>query len=62
MIELHCLSIVDACANWPEFAMLANHTAQCAATTRVKTWLCHDNGAEFIGYEFQEMLSYTIKS
>lgn len=70
--EIHLLSMVDVCTGWSEFTRLNSHTAIAVAKAFDKTWLCryprplecgHDNGVEFLGMEFQEMLiSYGIKS
>jgi hypothetical protein len=58
--------MVDACTNWSEATSLLNHSAKHAAKKFDMAWLCfkphplqveHDNRMEFIGEEFQEMLS-----
>jgi transposase InsO family protein len=71
ILEIHCLTMVDSCTNWSEATPLLNHSAKHAAKKFDKAWLCskphplqvvHDNGIEFIGGEFQEMLSsYNIE-
>ncbi len=63
--------MVDTCTNWSEATLLLNHSAKHAAKKFDKAWLCskpcplqvvHNNGTEFIGAEFQEMLSsYNIE-
>jgi transposase InsO family protein len=70
--EIQLLSMADVCTNWSEFARI--HSANSIATAKSfdKYWLCryprpkecrHDNGNEFMGMEFQEMLaSYGITS
>jgi transposase InsO family protein len=70
-LEIHCLTMVDSCTSWSEATPLLNHSAKHAAKKFDKAWLCskpcplqvvHDNGTEFIGAEFQEMLSsYNIE-
>jgi hypothetical protein len=66
ILEVHCLTMVDSCTNWSEATPLLNHSAKHAAKKFDKAWLCskslplqvvHNNGTEFIGAEFQEMLS-----
>jgi transposase InsO family protein len=71
ILEIHCLPMVDSCTNWSEGTPLLNHSAKHAAEKFDKVWLCskprpmqvvHDDGTEFIGAEFQEMLSsYNIE-
>ena len=56
---------------WPEVARVANNKAWYIAKVFDNTWLCRyprpklvvfDNGNEFLGEEFQELLeSYAIK-
>ena len=62
--------MIDRATTWPEFAIANDATAITNAILFDKEWLCryprptiviHDNGGEFIGREFQEMLaSYGI--
>ncbi len=71
ILEIHCLTMVDSCTNWSEATPLLNHSAKHSAEKFDKAWLCskpcplqvvHNNGTEFIGAEFQEMLSsYNIE-
>ncbi len=71
-IEIHLLSIVDACTGWSEFVQIDTASSNATAAGLYKNWLCrypwphkavHDNGPEFMGCEFQEMLeSYGITS
>jgi hypothetical protein len=63
--------MVDTCTNWSETTPLLNHSAKHTAKKFDKAWLCskprplqvvHNNETEFIGAEFQEMLStYNIE-
>ena len=69
--KIQLLTMVDACLGWPEFAVIHNMTAKHIAHAFDRSWLCryprpskciYDNGSEFIGREFQEMLeSYSIQ-
>jgi hypothetical protein len=64
--------MVDVCNGWPEFARINSASSIATAKAFDKIWLCryprplecgHDNGKEFLGIEFQELLtSYGIKS
>ncbi len=57
-IEIHLLSIVDACTGWSEFVQIDTASSIAIATGLNKNY---DNGPEFIGCEFQDMLdSYRI--
>ena len=70
--QIHLLSMVDVCNGWPEFARINSANSIATAKAFDKNWLCryprplecgHDNGKEFLGIEFQELLtSYGIKS
>ena len=70
--KIKILSVVELSTGWPEFAILANSTAQEAAVALDRCYFCryprpkecgHDNGPEFLGMEFQEMLqSYGVES
>ena len=70
--KIHLMSMIDLCTGFPEFHPLLNSSAKHAAEIFDRTWLCryprprqvgHDNGTEFMGQEFQEMLSsYDIES
>ncbi len=64
--------MVDACTQWADATVLLNSTAKHTAEKFDQVWLCskphpqiivHDNGTEFAGAEFQEMLSsYNIEA
>ena len=70
--KLTALSIVDCCTNWVELQLINNKSSEEVALVFDRTWLnryprpvevIHDNGSEFIGAEFQELLqSYGIDS
>jgi len=70
--KIHLMSMIDLCTGFPEFHPLLNSSEKHAAEIFDRTWLCryprprqvgHDNGTEFMGQEFQEMLSsYDIES
>jgi len=67
---LIALTIIDEATNWVEFALVKDIDSKQASSALDKTWFCRyprpteftfDNGAEFIGQEFQELLhSYGI--
>ena len=69
-VDLLALTMIDRVTSWPEFAIAHDASAIHNAILFDKNWLCryprplqviHDNGSEFIGQEFQEMLhSYGI--
>jgi len=69
--KLDLLTISDACLGWVEFLVMKNKTAKHTAHLFDINWLCryprprrviYDNGSEFIGFEFQELLeSYGIE-
>jgi hypothetical protein len=69
--KIQALTIIDKATGWPEFAAIRNKSSYHIALLFDSTWLCRyprparvifDNGSEFIGREFQEMLdSYGIK-
>ena len=71
-VEIHLLSMVDACTGWSEFVRIDTASSIATAAGLDKNWLCryprphkvvHDNGPEFMGCEFQEVLeSYGITS
>ncbi|KAL7477264.1 hypothetical protein ACHAW6_004570, partial [Cyclotella cf. meneghiniana] len=62
--------MVDACTNWTELALIPTASSRVVATQFDMNWLCryprptevgYDNGKEFTGEEFQELLlSYDI--
>lgn len=69
--KIHILTMVDACSNWCELALIPTANSKSVAAQFDANWLCryprpsevgHDNGNEFMGEEFQELLiSYDIK-
>ena len=69
-VKLLALTMIDRATGWPEFAIAHDASAITNAILFDKEWLCryprpsiviHNNGGEFIGREFQEMLaSYGI--
>jgi ribosomal protein L21E len=69
--HIHALTIIDKASGWPEFVAINNETSLNIALLFDSEWLCryprparvvYDNGAEFTGHEFQELLeSYGIK-
>ncbi len=71
-LDIHLLSMVEACTGWSEFARVKSASSIATATAFDKGWLCHyprphkvvhDNGPEFMGCEFKEMLdTYGIES
>lgn len=71
-IELLALTIIDPSTNYLNIVALPNKESRTVAEAFDQAWLCcyprpleciHDNGREFVGIEFQELLqSYGIKS
>ena len=71
-IKLVALTMICEASLWPDIAKLENATAWHVAKKFDSTWLCRyprpstvifDNGGEFCGDEFQELLeSYSIKA
>jgi hypothetical protein len=69
--KIQALTIMDKATGWPEFVAIHNKTSQTIALSFDSEWLCryprpaqaiYDNGGEFTGQEFQELLeSYGIK-
>jgi hypothetical protein len=69
--KVHALTSIDKATGWPEFIAIKNKTSQHIALLFDSEWLCryprptrvvYDNGTEFTGQEFQELLdSYGIK-
>jgi hypothetical protein len=69
--KIQALTIIDKATGWPEFVAICNKTSYHIAISFDSEWLCryprparvvYDNGAEFTGQEFQELLdSYGIK-
>jgi hypothetical protein len=68
--EIFILTMVDVCTNWTELALIPTTSSRTVATQFDINWLCryprptevgYDNGKEFIGDEFRELLvSYDI--
>jgi hypothetical protein len=69
--KIQALTIIDKATGWPEFVAIRNKTSYHIAILFDSEWLCryprpaqviYDNGPEFTGQEFQELLdSYGIK-
>jgi hypothetical protein len=69
--QLQALTIIDKGTGWPEFVATQSKSSQQVAILFDGTWLCRyphpdrvvlDNGGEFMGGEFQELLaSYGVK-
>ena len=64
--EAEALTIIDRGSSWPEIVATDSKDSQLISELFDNEWLCryprpvrviHDNGSEFIGVEFQEMLS-----
>ncbi len=70
--KLHILTMVDAATNWLELATIPTANSRSCTKHVDLCWLCHyscsntvgpDNGNEFMGEEFQELLTcYNIES
>ncbi|KAL7474511.1 hypothetical protein ACHAW6_000485, partial [Cyclotella cf. meneghiniana] len=70
--KIHILTMVDVAKNWPELVLVPSAISCCCTKIFDLCWLCcyprpntvgHDNINEFMGEEFQELLSsYGIKS
>ena len=70
--EIHLLSMFDACTAWSKFCRIKTALSLATSSGFDKNWLCryprprkviHDNGNEFMGCEFQELLdSYGIEA
>ncbi len=70
--KIQALTIIDKATGWPEFVAIKNKTSQHITLLFDSEWLCryprparvvYDNGTEFTGQEFQELLdSYGIKA
>jgi hypothetical protein len=62
--EIHILTMVGACTNWMEIAIIPTTTSRVISTqfdNPQPTEFGYNNGKEFIGEEFQELLlSYDI--
>jgi len=69
--KIHVLTVIDKATGWPEFIAICNKSSYHISILFDGEWLCHyprpakvvfDNGTEFTGQEFQELLiSYGIK-
>jgi hypothetical protein len=69
--KIQALTVIDKATGWPEFIAIQNKTSYHIAILFDSEWLCRyprparvifDNGSEFMGQEFQELLeSYGIK-
>jgi hypothetical protein len=69
--KIQALTIVDKATGWPEFVAIKNKSSYHISLLFDSDWLCryprprrvvYDNGTEFTGGEFQELLlSYGIK-
>ena len=72
VLEFLALTAIDPVTCWPEFVLITNKSSYTTANAFDTQWLCryprpsfviHDNGNEFTGLEFQELLqSYGIIS
>ena len=72
VVQIWALTMIDEASSWPEIAPIKNKKASEIARLVDSNWFCryprplyciHDNGGEFIGKEFEEMLeSYGIAS
>jgi hypothetical protein len=70
--KIQALTIIDKATGWPEFIATQNKSSYHISILFDSNWLCryprpkrviHDNGTEFTGSEFQELLSsYGIKA
>ena len=63
---MHCLTIIDPVTYWVEIVEIPNKTAEEVALQLDRVWLSRcprpnhcmlDKGSEFIGEEFQEMIT-----
>jgi hypothetical protein len=69
--KIQALTVINKATTWPEFIAIQNKTSYRIAILFDSEWLCryprparvvYDNGSEFVGHEFQELLeSYGIK-
>ena len=72
MREIEALTMVDKATTWPEIALINTNSSKHVREIFDNEWLCryprperviHDNGNEFIGDEFQQMIkSYGMKA
>jgi transposase InsO family protein len=67
MVKFHALTIIDLVSNLVEIVRLDNKTSQHTALQFINTWLArypkptsciYDQGSEFTGWAFQEMLQH----
>jgi hypothetical protein len=65
VLQLQALTVIDEGTGWPKFIATQSKSSQQIAILFNGTWLClyphpgrevFDNGGEFIGGEFQELL------
>ena len=71
-VKLQALTIIDVATNFMEIAALPDKEASTVAQALDQVWFSryprpvnciHDNGSEFVGFEFQELLqSYGVNS
>ena len=71
-LKLNCLTMIDMATRWFEIARIPDASSDTVAKIFDKVWFCryprpvkciHDNGTEFMGESFQELLrSYGVKS
>ena len=71
-IQILCLTMIDEACGWPEIIPIVNKQSKNIAELVDSEWFCryprpefciHDNGKEFIGNEFEELLqSYGVIS
>ena len=72
MLSIFCLAMIDEASAWPEIMPITNKESRNIAEIVVTEWFCrypraeyciHDNGKEFVGEEFEELLeSYGVIS
>ena len=65
-----CLTMIDEASTWPEIMPITNKESRNIAEIVDAEWFCrypcaeyciHDNGKEFVGEEFEELLeSYGV--
>ena len=64
--SIHICSMMDACTGWVELATITSASSAKIASAVEKNWffskprprVCgHDNGPEFMGHEFQDLLA-----
>ena len=70
--QIFCLTMIDEASGWPEIMPIKNKESKNIAELTNSEWFCryprpeyciHDNGKEFIGNKFEEMLeSYGVCS